>query len=556
MTTLEQDASTAIEYEIGPGHSSQNIIRRIFSIQKHLLGLLFGGGFAYLRYRKAAGLANGVGVLFLRLVLICVRPFLDKQIIQQPFPIQFRLRLEALGPTYIKLGQILSLREDLLPKSITSELQNLLDRLPVVPFPQYMELVQEALGAPPEFAFVWINSHPSGSASLAQIHRARLRTGEEVVLKVIKPGVREMVHQDCQLLQVVGALLQIFFARYQPRRLINEFCAYTEREVDLRFEAENAETFAANFADDPNICFPKVYREFSGRDMLCMEFFDGVKPDATAAAQFTPAERSRIVDLGVGSIIRMIFRDGFFHADLHPGNLIIFEDGQVGFIDLGMVGRLDDETRRGMLYYFYSLVMGDASNAARILVSMAILEEGGDAEGFRRSVEALNERWIRAANFKDFSIAQLVLRSIASAGRYRIYYPEAIILMVKALVTVEGVGNLLAPELTLTQASRKHLHKLLLYQFSPATLLRQALTLAPETLDILLRSPVVLSQELQWYTKQSRRPRTNMLSGVKEIILSGFCLVAGAILASFGGPWPVWGSLFVVALLLALRGIR
>ena len=151
----------------------------------------------------------------------------------------------------------------------------------------------------------------------------------------------------------------------------------------------------------------------------------------------------------------MIFRDGFFHADLHPGNIVIFRDGRVGFIDLGMVGQFDRDMRRRMFYYFYSLVMGDASSAARYLSSLAIPTKGTDVEGFRRAVANLYSRWLKTPNFNEFSLAQVILQSVLMAGQYRIQYPGEIILMVKALVTVEGLGNLIKPGLDIAHVSPK-----------------------------------------------------------------------------------------------------
>lgn len=533
----------------------QSLLRRLLTVFRHLGGLLFGGMAAFARDKRAQGQDSTLGMRLLRMLLFAVRPLLDQRIIQHPFPIQFRMRLEILGPTYIKLGQILSLRRDILPPSITDELQNLLDRLPVVTFARYQELIEADLKSPVNSCFEWIDPRPLGSASLAQIHRARLFSGEDVVLKVIKPGVRETVQQDTILLRVVGWLLQRFLGRYQPQRIINEFSAYTLREVDLRFEADNAETFAANFRDNPNVIFPRIYREFSGRDVLCMQYFAGIKPTALAAAKLSQAERGQFLDLGISSILQMIFHDGFFHADLHPGNLIIFPDMRIGFIDLGMVGRVDEGTRRAMLYYFYSLVMGDPANAARILSMIALPGSNADINGLRRELTDLNRRWGSASKYHRFSVTQLVLRSINLAGRYRVYYPEEIILMTKALVTIEGVGLLLDPDLELTVVARKHIQAILRDEFDLTQLWRQTVINAPELMDILRRSPMILARVLQRLEQEQIGPHPISYPGLKEIVLAGFGLIAIAILVSAGVPWPIWLALIVLALMLGLRGL-
>lgn len=543
-------------FELLQERPPQSLLRRFWVTLGQLAGLVFGGAAAFVRDRRAAGQRASILLFLIRVLLFFAWPFLDRRLVREPFPVQFRVRLERLGPTYIKLGQILSLRQDLLPRAITDELQNLLDRLPVVPFERYIELIQADLRQPVAQAFAWIDPIPLGSASLAQTHRAGLRTGEQVVLKVIKPGVRETVEQDVKLLRLVGRTAQIFLARYQPRRIINEFCAYTLREVDLRFEADNAETFLTNFRDNPHVRFPQIYRTVSGRDVLCMDFFSGEKPSAAAAARLTGAERRRILDLGVSSIVQMIFHDGFFHADLHPGNMVIFDDLTIGFIDLGMVGRIDEATRRAMLYYFYALVMGDPENAARILTNVAVPGNHADLPGLRRELTDLNRRWASGSQFRRISLAQLVLQSINLAGRYRIYYPEAIILMTKALVTIEGVGNLLDPNLELTAVARRHVQQIVLSQFDPIALWRKTLISAPEVIDIFQRSPLIVAHALQQLEQQNQTPPAQPMAGLKETVLAGLGLVALAVLMVGGAPWFLWLPFLLMILALALRGLR
>ncbi len=531
----------------------RGIVGRFFVTLGQVLGLFLGGAYAYVRHKKALGEGRTFPLLLLRFVLIFPWPFLNKEIINQTFPVQFRLRLERLGPTYIKLGQILSLREDLLPKSITDELKNLLDRLPAVSYERLKELIVEDLHRPLNTMFVWIDEIPLGSASLGQTHRARLVTKEKVVIKVLKPGVRKMVETDTKLLRIFGKMLQVFLGRYQPERLINEFCNYTLREVDLRFEAENAETFAANFKNEPEIRFPHIYHEYSNKDVLCMEHFKGYKPDLKLIEKLNENQRGKVIDLGVKSLTEMIFRDGFFHADLHPGNIVIFRDGRIGFIDLGMVGQFDRDMRRRMFYYFYSLVMGDASSAARYLSSLAIPTKGTDVEGFRRAVANLYSRWLKTPNFNEFSLAQVILQSVLMAGQYRIQYPSEIILMVKALVTVEGLGHLIKPGLDIAQSAQKPVTSILLSQFNPAAILRDFVLVLPEMIDIISISPLIFSEGLKSIETNLKKTPSRDINTIRYSLLAGFCLLTGALLLSFGQPWPFWVALFIIAIIFALK---
>jgi ubiquinone biosynthesis protein len=529
------------------------LVSRFFITLWQLVGLVLGGTNAYVRQQKTRRLRISLLLLPVRIGLFLLRPFLDRQLIDQAFPVQFRVRLERLGPTYIKLGQILSLREDLLPVAITDELKHLLDRLPVVSFERFQQLIEADLQRPVESIFRWIEPKPLGSASLAQTHRARLLTGERVVLKVLKPGVREMVETDTRLLRMFARLVHPFLGRFQPVRLIDEFARYTVREVDMRFEADNAEAFAANFQDQPDVRFPKIYRRFSDRNVLCMEYFKGIKPDARAAAILTPREKDKVVRLGIGATLQMIFRDGFFHADLHPANLMIFRDASIGFIDLGMVGRLDREMKRRLFYYFYALVSQDPESAARYLGSLALPSRKSDIEGFQRAAAGLYARWLRSPNFRDFSLAQVILRSTLLAGQYHIQFPSEIILMVKALVTAEGVGNVLVPGIDLVKASQGHVQKLLWEQFNPVGVLKAGILLVPELTDIMNRSPLVLTDALKLFESNLKRTPGNPNAGLQRTVLAGFCILTAGILFVYNAPWFVWGALVMVAIIALLR---
>jgi ubiquinone biosynthesis protein len=531
------------------------LVRRFLTTQRHFLGLAMGGLVARTRAGHEEG-RHGLRFAALRLSAACVRPWVRRGLRDLPFPVQLRRRLELLGPTYIKLGQVLSLREDILPVAITKELKNLLDRLPVVSFPRYLELVAIGTGQNPGEAFAWIDPQPLGSASIAQTHRARTHEGDEVILKVVKPGIGETLERDAKLLKLLGVLLELFLSRFQPRRVIREFCDYTLKEVDLRREADNAETFAANFRDTPDIRFPKIYRRLSGKSVLCMEFFAGAKPSAEHAQTMSQEDRDRLVDLGAAAIIRMLYRDGFFHADLHPGNLLILpgrSGAQLGFIDLGMVGRFDETLRRTLMYYYYCLVVGDAENAARYLAMTATPGPGGDAHGFKREVEEICRRWSRSANFQDFSLAQLILESVGMGAQFRMYFSVELVLMVKALVTFEGVGQLLNPGFDVAAVSQTHINKLFLNQFNPLRLVKESLRGAPEVVDALVRAPLLVTEGLRLLEQTTKRPQENPFAGLKGTLLSGFALVAGAILAAFDAPWPVWAALFGFAAIIGLR---
>ena len=549
----QEDALRARGFEVMRAWRPQGLLRRLLTTWRHFLGLLFGALAGHVRTEREEGTGRGGKFLLLRILSGLTAPFVDRELRREPFPVQLRRRLERLGPTYIKLGQILSLREDLLPKPITNELKRLLNQLPVVPLPVLVEIIEKDLKQSVDDMFLEIDPVPLGSASIGQTHRATTKDGEAVILKVVKPGIRETLERDAKLLRMLGAILQGLIPRFQPRQLVNEFCDYTLREVDLRREADNAETFAANFADVPDVVFPEIYRAYSGRSVLCMEFFDGIAPDSPEAQDLPEDQRRHLTDLGASAIIRMLYKDGFFHADLHPGNLIILPGPMVGFIDLGMVGRLDEELRRALLYYYFALVMGDADNAARYLTAIATPGPHANPAGFRREATEISNRWKRGSSFEDYSLGQLILDSLSQGANYGMYFPVELVLMVKALVTFEGVGHVLLPGFDVAEVSKKHIRTLFIHQFSPLRLLAEGMRGAPDLVDAMAKMPLLVSDGLRVLERVARQPQQNPLSGLRGTLIAGSCLVAAAISMGFGAPWPVWAGLFVIAFFLAVR---
>ncbi|HLX07106.1 MAG TPA: AarF/UbiB family protein [Thermoanaerobaculia bacterium] len=541
-------------YEILPDVPPEGLVRRFFVIQRHLVGLTFGGLNAYVRDRQTPAAKRHRVLLGLAALLAWLtRPLVNRSLVDRPFPVQLRRRLEMLGPTYIKLGQVLALRQDLLPPAITEELKNLLDRLPVVPMPRYLGLIVKDTGRPIAEMYSWVDPQPTGSASIAQIHRATTVEGDSVIIKAVKPGIRETLSRDAVLLNLLGRVLQRLLPRYQPKRVIAEFVEYTRREVDLRREADNAETFAANFHDLAGVHFPRIYRRYSSQGVLCMEFLDGFKPTSPEALAMSAEDRDTLVDLGAAAIIRMLFKDGFFHADLHPGNLLVLPGPRVGFIDLGMVGRFDQGLRRTLLNYYYALVMGDAEGAARYLGNVAQPGPGADPVGFRREVTEILQRWNRAANFRDFSLAQLILYSVNLGAQHRMYFPVEMVLMVKALVTFEGVGQILKPGLDVAAVSQTHARKIFLDQFNPLNLAREGMQALPELLEAVSKAPALITEGLRLLEQTARRAPENPFAGLRGTIFGGFCLLAGAVLAGAHGPWPIWLGLFLLGGAVALH---
>jgi ubiquinone biosynthesis protein len=533
----------------------RGLVRRFLVVHRHVLGLVAGA-----RVARADALdpahRRRLRSLGLRCSGAILRPFLRRELRREPLPRQLRRRLELLGPTYVKLGQIMAIREDLLPEAVCLELQQLFDHVPPIPFEEVRQVMADELGRPVDEAFRRIDPVPLGSASIAQVHRAETVAGDAVVVKVMRPGIRRSMETDLRLLTFLGAILQRFLRQYQPQRIVEEFAAYTRKEVDFTVEADNAETFAANFADMPEVTFPAIYRELSTESLLTMQYIDGFKPSDPAARRLSEADRERLIDLGAAAIIRMLYRDGFFHADLHPANLLVLPDDPpgIGFVDLGMAGRFEDRTRRRMLYYYHALVTRDVEGAATFLTDMASLGPGADPDAFRRAVIDLSRRFVTRAERGEFSIAQLILESIGLGGRFRVYFPVEMTLMVKALVTFEGVGRMLDPRLDVTAVSRRHTARILRGQFTLPTISRELLRETPELIDVAVQLPQLLVEGARFLERTfDQRPAPDPAVGLRSAVLAGACLLAAVLTLTADGPVWLWILLFVLAGILSIR---
>lgn len=564
MTDLDpgRDSGPSLNPERRPRRSRKELIsipslaRRGRATFRQFIQLLAGGYIAIVEASRRK--TGGRGLIFRLQAMVAwvFRIFVDSGYADLPFPVQLRRRLEELGPTYVKLGQILSLRSDILPESVTLELQNLLSRLPEVSFEEIREIIEEDLRRPVAEMFSKIEVSPLASASIAQTHKAVTIDGESVILKVVKPGIRELLIRDAALLRMFGRILQWIVPQYQPRRIADEFCEFTLREIEMPLEADNTDLFSENFKDMPEVVFPRIYREFTGQRVLCEEFLDGLTPDSTLASTLTDAERQRLIDVGASAIIRMLYEDGFFHADLHPGNMMILPGLKIGFIDLGMVGRIDSDVRHHLFSTYYGMVMGNFDQAARHLAEVAQKDEKSDVPGFRRAMRELCRRWRRGSNFEQQSLAMLMLESVQLGARYHLYYPVDMVLMVKALITYEGVGYMMNPKFNVAEVSERHVYRIFRTQLSPASLIRQGLRAAPDMVDAFIRMPQLVSEGLRILEQQTRRPPERPLAGLRGTIFGGFALVSGAILAAFGGPWPVWALLILLGILVPLRRSR
>ncbi len=383
-----------------------------------------------------------------------------------------RFVIQDLGPSFIKLGQIASTRADLVPEDILKELRKLQDDVPPIPYEDVKKVVEGSLGAPIGSLYKRFEEQPLATASIGQVHRATLATPDgdhEVVVKVQRPGVAETVARDVELLHILAAAAERAIPEakfYSPVGLVAQFDRSIMSELNYQVEAENAERFAKNFDGDTRVRFPRVYKEVSSKHVLTMEFFDGRKVDKALANGYSGPT---IAKTSVGVVIKMIFEDGFFHADPHPGNIIILgtpEAPVFGLIDLGMIGRLSPELREGITDLMLAAARKDSYAVADALYRVGKPTRKVDMKEYRAEVSALAEKYL-GKPLKELDIGGLLRDLVQGAVKYGIEIPSDFMMAGKALMTLDGIGKQLDPDLDLFGEATPYFTALLRKRYSP-----------------------------------------------------------------------------------------
>jgi ubiquinone biosynthesis protein len=389
-------------------------------------------------------------------------------------PQRLRQAFEELGPTFVKLGQMLSTREDLLPPPWTAELAHLHSQAAPVPFEQIAPVIERALGGAPGEVFADIEPVPAGSASIAQVHRARLRDGRPVVLKVRRPGIEAKVEADLRLLAHVAQLVESELPdarRYQPVRVVDEFRRSLLRELDLAAEARNIERFARNFKDDPYILIPQVHPQWTRSEMNVQERIDGIAGDDLAAIERAGLDPKLLARRGADSVLKMILEDGFFHADPHPGNVIYLTGNRIAMIDFGMAGRLSPARRHQIVDLLAGIARHDEQPMLEVLLDWA----GDDLVDEERLAADLGELVADYADvpLKDIRVGALIARITHLVREHGVVLPADLTLMFKALISLEGLGRRYDPEFRLADRLEPFVERALAARYAPVELGRR-----------------------------------------------------------------------------------
>jgi ubiquinone biosynthesis protein len=388
-------------------------------------------------------------------------------------PERVRLVCMDLGPSFVKLGQIASTRPDVLPAEWIVELKKLQDSVNPLPSKDIKEAVETSLGASIHDIYESFEDKPLAAASIGQVHRAVLKTVDgprDVVVKVQRPGIRSTITSDLELLHALAKLIERTIPEsllYQPSALVDQFDRAITSELDFGQEAEHAQRFTKNFEGHPHARFPKVYREASSKTVLTLELLPGGK--VYEAIREHGHKGPAIAKASVGIIIKSIFEDGFFHADPHPGNILISGDPErptIGMIDLGMVGRLSPDMRDKTLDLMVAAVRQDHLGVADALYALGTPTKKVDMRAYRAEVSMLAEKYL-GKPLKEIDVAAMISDLMRGASKYGIEIPPDFLLVGKTIMTIEGVGKEIDPDLDVFGEARPYFLDLLRKRYSP-----------------------------------------------------------------------------------------
>ena len=406
-------------------------------------------------------------------------------------PVRLREALEHLGPIFVKFGQVLSTRPDLIPHDYAQELAKLQDRVPPFDAELSRRQIEASLGQPIEALYAEFETVPVASASIAQVHKARLHSGEEVAVKVLRPNLVPVIEQDLALLRFGAGWVERLFAdgkRLKPREVVAEFDKYLHDELDLMREAANASQLGRNFKDSTMLIVPKVYYDYCSRDVLTIEWMDGTPVADIAALKAKGIDLRQLARYGVEIFFTQVFRNGFFHADMHPGNILVADDGRYIALDFGIVGSLTDYDKRYLAINFLAFFNRDYHRVATAHIESGWVPPDTRAEELEAAVRSVCEP-IFNKPLSQISFGLVLMRLFEVSRRFNVEIQPQLVLLQKTLLNIEGLGRQLDPDLDLWDTAKPFLTKWMNEQVGPKAFIQQLKNEAPDWAQILPALP-------------------------------------------------------------------
>lgn len=436
---------------------------------------------------------NGFGGIIesLRLRRIYRKGKTPPELLLSPRAKRLRVAFEELGPTFLKLGQMLSTRADLIPHDIFLELQKLQDQVPPVSSDEIKAEIESELKASVDNIFAEFDEKPLASASIGQVHKARLKTGEMVVVKIQRPNIRKIVENDLNILNTIAVLAERHIADARAYNLVgfvNEFAKSIRNELDYSLEARNMERFTHNFANDKTVHIPKVYLSYCTSHIITMEFLEGIKVNHINELKRRGYDTKKIAQKGAEAYLKQIFEHRFFHGDPHPGNIYILPNEVIAFMDFGIVGRLTTLMAFKLNDLLIAIARKDVESIADAILAISSFENDANLDELKADIAEFMEKYI------DISLGQLSVSTLISdmaeiSSRYRLVIDRQLGLLVRVLAEVEGVGRQLDPDFDIGPLIQPFALKLVAHKHSPKEFIRHTYKLAGDYAELIKSLP-------------------------------------------------------------------
>lgn len=481
-----------------------------------------------------------------------------------PRAVRIRRALEELGPIYVKFGQILSTRRDLLPDDIAQELARLQDDVPPFPGRDARARIESVFAQPVGTLFAEFDETPLASASIAQVHAARLHDGSDVVVKVLRPNVRRLIERDVNLLYTVARLAERYWKtgrRLRPVEVVAEFEKTLYDELDLLREAANASQLRRNFSTTDLLYVPEVHWDYCRPDIMVMERIHGIQISDVQALRDHGIDLKRLSERGVEIFFTQVFRHNFFHADMHPGNLFVGRDGRYMAVDFGIMGTLNPVDQRYLAENFLAFFNRDYRRVAELHVESAWVPDGTRVDEFESAIRTVCEP-IFEKPLKEISFGNVLLRLFQTARRFNMEVQPQLVLLQKTLLNIEGLGRQLYPELDLWKTAKPFLERTMSEQLGARAMFRNLRENAPEWSKVMPRLPLLAYDfmematqgklQVEWQSKELKQLRAEIERSNRRsttAIIGTGLLVAAAIVYGLdgfapsivlGAPWLTW----------------
>ncbi|HHN81448.1 MAG TPA: AarF/ABC1/UbiB kinase family protein [Methanomicrobia archaeon] len=469
------------------------------------------------------------------------RDELTKKKRKQSLAVTYRLVLEELGPTFIKLGQILSTRPDIISKEYVEEFSKLQDQVNPIPYEEIEKVIVQELKSPVDEVFSKIDTDAISSASIGQVHRAVLQSGEVVALKVQKPNIRRTIEIDIEIMRTLARRMSGLVAQrspYEPEEIVDEFAKTIRKELDYMLESAHARKFYHIFEDDDEVRIPRIYTSITTRRLLAMEYIDGVNIKELLKEGYTQEQRKKVARVGAQAMLKMIFDHGFFHGDPHHSNVFVTKNDVVAFLDFGIIGRLSKRSKEHLTDLLIAIVRKDASQVTSTVVAMSETKDV-DTQELKWDIDDLLERYY-GKPLDEINIGNYIQDLMTVVKRYGIKVPSNYALLGKTLLMIEGIGRQLDPGFNTVEHTRPYVERMVRERMSPLSTIRDWYERLSESSKMVVDIPSKLDRVMADIAKGDfkvgieRSTMNEMTHSFEKTVnrLSFSIVIAGMVLAS------------------------